>query len=410
MTRRVVITGLGTVNPCGNNVAQTWDNVTHGRSGIAPITNFDATSFQVKVLGEVKGFDPTTAMEAKEVRRTDRYQHLAMAAAKEALAQSGFTVDPNNAERVAVIVSSCIGGGKAFQDNVRVMDAQGPRRINPFMIPMLMSNGAGGLIAIGTGAQGPNYSIASACASGNDSLGQAWLLIRAGVADAAFAGASESTTIEIGVGAFDRTGAMSHRLADTPSPFDKNRDGLCMGEGAALVILEALEHAQARGAHILAELAGYAANGDAHHITAPREDGAVGASAMRKALASAQLNPEEVDYINAHGTGTVLNDQSETVAVKRALGEQAYNVPISSTKSMTGHMMGATGALEAVFCVKAIETGLIPPTINYHTPDPACDLDYVPNTAREKTVNVTMSNAFGFGGHNSVLVIKRFTG
>jgi beta-ketoacyl-acyl-carrier-protein synthase II len=410
MTRRVVITGLGTVNPCGNNVAETWENITHGRSGIAPLTNFDPTHFQVKVLGEVKNFDPTMAMDPKEVRRTDRYQHLAIAAAKEALAQSGFTVNGGDAERVAVIVSSCIGGGKAFQDNVRVMDAQGPRRINPFMIPMLMSNGAGGLIAINTGAQGPNFSVASACASGNDSLGQAWMMIRAGVIDAAIAGASESTTIEIGVGAFDRTGAMSHRTSDTPSPFDKNRDGLCMGEGAAILILEELEHAQARGATILAELAGYAANGDAHHITAPREDGAVGASAMRKALASAQLNPEAVDYINAHGTGTVLNDLSETVAVKRALGEQAYNVPISSTKSMTGHMMGATGALEAALCVKAIETGVIPPTINYHTPDPQCDLDYVPNTAREKTVHVTMSNAFGFGGHNSVVVIKRFTG
>jgi beta-ketoacyl-acyl-carrier-protein synthase II len=410
MTRRVVITGLGTVNPCGNNVAETWDAITQGRSGIAPITNFDPTNFQVKVLGEVKGFDPTTALDAKEVRRTDRYQHLAMAAAKEALAQSGLAVTDGNAERVAVIVSSCIGGGKAFQDNVRVLDAQGPRRINPFMIPMLMSNGAGGLIAIHTGAQGPNFSIASACASGNDSLGQAWLLIRAGVVDAAITGASESTTIEIGVGAFDRTGAMSHRLSETPSPFDKDRDGLCMGEGAAIVILEALEHAKARGAHILGELAGYAANGDAHHITAPREDGVVGANAMRKALASAQLMPADVDYINAHGTGTVLNDQSETTAVKRALGEQAYRIPISSTKSMTGHLMGATGALEAVFCLKAIETGLLPPTINYHTPDPACDLDYVPNAAREAQVNVCLSNAFGFGGHNSVLVLRRFTG
>lgn len=410
MTRRVVITGLGTVNPCGNNVAQTWDNIVHGRTGIAPITGFDATNFQVKVLGEVKGFDPTTVMDPKEVRRTDRYQHLAMASAKEALAQSGLQVNGANAERVAVIVSSCIGGGRAFQENVRVMDAHGPRRINPFMIPMLMSNGAGGLIAIHTGAQGPNFSIASACASGNDSLGQAWLLIRAGIVDAAIAGASESTTIEIGVGAFDRTGAMSHRLSGTPSPFDKNRDGLCMGEGAAILILEELEHAKARGAPILAELAGYAANGDAYHITAPREDGVVGASAMRKALESAQLTPADVDYINAHGTGTVLNDQSETVAIKRALGEQAYNIPVSSTKSMTGHLMGATGALEAVFCVKTIETGLIPPTINYQTPDPACDLDYVPNVAREARVNVCMSNAFGFGGHNSVLVFKRFSG
>jgi beta-ketoacyl-acyl-carrier-protein synthase II len=410
MTRRVVITGLGAVNPCGNTVAETWNNITHGRSGIAPITGFDPTNFQVKVAGEVKNFDAAHFMDPKEVRRTDRYQHLAIASSQQALQQSGLPITEENAERVAVIVSSCIGGGRAFQENVRAMDAHGPRRISPFMITQLMTNGAGGLIAINTGARGPNFSVASACASGNDGLGLAWQMIRAGVIDSAIAGASESTTIEIGVGAFDRTGAMSHRLTESPSPFDKNRDGLCMGEGAAILILEELEHARARGATILAELAGYAANGDAHHITAPREDGLVGASAMRKALESAHLNPEDVDYINAHGTGTVLNDQSETTAVKRAFGEQAYNVAISSTKSMTGHMMGATGALEAVFCVKAIETNTLPPTINYHTPDPTCDLDYVPNTARGKKVNVTMSNAFGFGGHNSVLVIKRFTG
>lgn len=410
MTRRVVITGMGTVNPCGLNVAETWDNISNGRSGVGPLTLFDATQFQVKILGEVKNFDPAQAVGPKEVRRTDRYQQLGMAAAKEAMAHSGLVINEANAGRVAVIVSSAIGGLRAIEDAVRVLDANGPRRVNVFSIPMIMSNGAGGLIAIETGAQGPNFSIASACASGSDGLGTAWQLIRGGVVDAALAGASESTTVDVGVAAFDRLGAMSHRTSGTPSPFDKDRDGIVMGEGAAVLVLEALEHAQARGAEILAELVGYAATGDAFHITAPASDGGAGSTAMRQALAGAGVNVDDVGYINAHGTATPLNDASETVAIKRAFGEQAYRIPVSSTKSMTGHMMGATGALEAILCVQVLRTGILPPTINYQTPDPACDLDYIPNAARQVTVDVVMSNAFGFGGHNSVLVLKRFRG
>ncbi len=410
MTRRVVITGMGTVNPCGLNVAETWDNISNGRSGVGPLTLFDAAQFQVKILGEVKNFDPAQAVGPKEVRRTDRYQQFGMAAAKEAMAHSGLVINEANAGRVAVIVSSAIGGLRALEDAVRVLDANGPRRVNVFSIPMIMSNGAGGLIAIETGAQGPNFSIASACASGSDGLGTAWQLIRGGVVDAALAGASESTTVDVGVAAFDRLGAMSHRTSGTPAPFDKDRDGIVMGEGAAVLVLEALEHAQARGAEILAELVGYAATGDAFHITAPASDGGAGSAAMRQALAAAGANVDDVGYISAHGTATPLNDASETAAIKRAFGEQAYRIPVSSTKSMTGHMMGATGALEAILCIQVLRTGVLPPTINYQTPDPACDLDYVPNTARQAAVDVAMSNAFGFGGHNSVLVLKRFRG
>ncbi len=408
MTHRVVITGLGTINSLGHTVKETWENIVNGVSGVGPITAFDTTNFLVKHACEVKNFDPAKYMDPKEARRRDRYQQLAAAALKEALVSSGLQITEENAHRVAVTVCSAVGGLHTLEMAVLTLAESGPRRISPFAIPMLMSNGASGLVAIDTGAKGPNFSIASACASGADGIGAAWMLIRSGMADAAITGASEATIIDVGVGAFDRVGAMTHRASGVPQPFDKERDGLIMGEGAAILILESFEHAQARGAEILAELAGYAATADAFHITAPAEDGGSGAMAMQNSLRLAELNPEDLDYINAHGTGTPLNDASETVAIKRAFGERAYSIPISSTKSMTGHMMGATGALEAIFCVQAIRTRTLPPTINYRTPDPVCDLDYIPNTAREAKVDVTMSNAFGFGGHNAVLVIKRF--
>jgi beta-ketoacyl-acyl-carrier-protein synthase II len=410
MTRRVVITGLGTVNPTGLSVQESWDNITNGRSGIGPITNFDASEFQVKVAGELKGFDPTRYMEAREARRRDRYQQMAAAAAQEALAQSGLTITDENAGRVAVLVASAVGGIKAFQDAVRAIFETGPRRVNPFTIPMLMPNGAGGLVAIDIGAKGPNFSVASACASANDSMGLAWHLVRSGVIDAALTGGSDATVWEVGIASFDRLGAMSHRTEGVPQPFDKDRDGVVMGEGAGVLVIEALETAQARGANILAELAGYAATADAFHITAPAEDGVNGALAMHQALEAGRLDKHDLGYISAHGTGTPLNDAAETAAVKHAFGEHAYEIPISSTKSMTGHMMGATGAVEAIFCVQAINTSTLPPTINYRTPDPACDLDYVPNTAREAQVDAALSNAFGFGGHNAVLAFRRFTG
>ncbi len=408
MTRKVVITGMGTLNACGLTVAETWDSIRNGRSGIGPLTAFDTTNYLVKLAAEVKNFDPTKFIDVKEARRMDRYQHFAIAAAREALAQSGLEITDENADRVAVLISSAIGGAKAFQDNVRVLDASGPRRVDVFMITKLMSNGAGGLISIQTGARGPNFSVASACASGSDGIGQAWSLIRSGVCDAAIAGASEATIIELGVAAFDRTSAMTHRTDGVPQPFDKERDGLVMGEGAAVLILESEASARARGATILAELAGYAASADSHHITAPSDTGKPGSTAILRALDAAGANPDQVGYINAHGTGTVLNDASETRAVKLALGHHALNVPMSSTKSMTGHCMGMTGALEAILCVNAIRDGVLPPTINYHTPDPECNLDVVPNVAREARVDLTLSNAFGFGGHNSVLAIRRY--
>ncbi|MEW6567090.1 MAG: beta-ketoacyl-ACP synthase II [Chloroflexota bacterium] len=412
MNTRVVVTGMGTVNPLGLTVAESWDHVTRGISGVGPITLFDASDMQVRIACEVPGFDPARYMEAREARRRDRFEQFATASMQEAVSQAGLDFKGEDPERVAVIVSSAIGGIHSIQEAIMTMVTEGPRRISPFAIPMLMSNGAAGLIAIDLGARGPCFSVASACAAAADGIGQAWLLIRAGVVDVAIAGGSEAPITRIGVSAFDRLGALSRRSDDfsqTPAPFDRERDGLVMGEGAALLVLESLEHARARRAPILAELAGYAATADAFHVTAPAEDGAGGATAIEAALRSAGLTPSEVDYINAHGTGTTLNDISETRAIKRALGEHAYRVPVSSTKSMTGHMMGATGALEAIFCVQAIRTGVVPPTIHYHTPDPECDLDYVPNQARQRPVRVALSNAFGFGGHNAVLVFCHYS-
>jgi beta-ketoacyl-acyl-carrier-protein synthase II len=398
------------VNPTGLTVAESWHNIVNGRSGICPITLFDATDYLVRVAGEVKNFEPTRYMDPREVRRRDRFEQFATAASQEALKQSGLAITEENGHRVAVIVSSSIGGIKTFQESVRTVIESGPRRVNPFTIPMLMPNGASGLIAIDTGARGPNFSVASACASANDAIGQAWMLVATGTMDAAITGGSDATVLEIGIAAFDRLGAMSHRTENIPQPFDLDRDGVVMGEGAGVLVIETLEHAQARGAEILAELAGYSATADAFHITAPKEDGIMGSRAMRQAMEAGGISPDQLGYISAHGTGTPLNDAAETKAVKLALGQRAYEVPISSTKSMTGHMMGASGAVEAVFCVQTIRTNTLPPTINYRTPDPDCDLDYVPNTAREARVDAVISNAFGFGGHNAVIAFKRFNG
>ncbi len=410
MTHRVVITGMGTVNPVGLNVHETWDNIANGRSGIAPITNFDTTDYLVKVAGEVKNFDPALYMDGKEARRRDRFEQFATAAAKEAMAHSGLQITEENADRVGVIIGSSIGGLKAFQEAVRTISSSGPRRVNAFTIPMMMPNGGGGLVGIDIGARGPNFAVASACATANDSMGIAWFMVRSGMADAVLTGGSDATIWEAGVASFDRLGAMSHRTENIPQPFDADRDGVVMGEGAGVLVVESLEHAQARGAVILAELAGYGATADAYHITAPNANGLTGAKAMHQALKSAGLNQEDLGYISAHGTGTPLNDAAETAAVKAAFGERAYEIPISSTKSMTGHMMGATGAVEAILCVQALCTNTVPPTINYHTPDPVCDLDYVPNTARELRFDAAISNAFGFGGHNAVLAFKRYSG
>ena len=408
---RVVITGMGTVNPLGITVEESWKNVVNGVSGVGPITLFDPSALNVHFAAEVKGFEPDKYMDAKEARRRDRFEQLGAAAATDALASSGLEITEANAGRIGVLVSSAIGGIKSIQDAVITNYTEGPRRVSPFLIPMLMPNGAAGMIAIDHQIKGPCFSVASACASGLDGIGIAFLMLKAGMIDAALAGATEMTICAVGVAAFDRVGAMSRRNDDysmAPQPFDKNRDGLVMGEGAAVLVLERESDAKARGANILAELAGYGATADAFHVTAPHEHGAGGSAAMRMALDSAKANVDELGYINAHGTGTLLNDQSETRAIKAAFGEMAYKIPISSTKSMTGHMMGATGALEVIFCVQAVCEGVLPPTIHYETPDPECDLDYIPNEAREKKINLAISNAFGFGGHNAVLAIRKY--
>src|SRR5215216_6603109 len=409
---RVVITGMGTVNPLGLAVEESWKNVVNGVSGVGPITLFDPSSLNVHFAAEVKNFVPENYMDSKEARRRDRFEQLGAAAAKDALASSGLEITETNAGRVGVLVSSAIGGIKSLQDAVITNYTEGPRRVSPFLIPMLMPNGAAGMIAIDLQIKGPCFSVASACASGADGIGTAMLMLKAGMIDAALAGAAESTVCSVGVAAFDRVGAMSRRNDDysmAPQPFDKNRDGLVMGEGAAVLVLETESHAKRRGANILAELAGYGATADAYHVTAPHENGEGGAAAMRMALESAGATVDDLGYINAHGTGTSLNDQSETRAIKAAFGEKAYQIPVSSTKSMTGHMMGATGALEAIFCTKVVREGILPPTIHYETPDPECDLDYIPNKAREKNVDLVISNAFGFGGHNAVLAIRKYS-
>ncbi|MFC1936510.1 beta-ketoacyl-ACP synthase II [Chloroflexota bacterium] len=410
MIEKIVVTGTGAVSPVGNNSRQAWENITNGVSGVGPITLFDNSEHLVKVAAEVKEFNPGEVLPAREARRRDRYQHFSAAAVAEAVAQSGLKVTEENAGRVGVVISSAIGGLTSLEENIAGMADDGPRKVSPFFIPMMMSNGGAGLAGIDHGFQGPALSVASACASGQDGIGMAWLMLRAGIADAVITGGSEATITPVAVAAFDRIGATSRKEPGerTPRPFDKERDGLVMGEGCGILILETESHAKERGAEILAELAGYAATADAFHITAPSDEGIGGAKAIKLALETAEVNPDEVDYVNAHGTATPLNDAAETRALKTALGEQAYQTAISSTKSMTGHMMGATGALETVFCVHAVHQNVLPPTINYETPDPDCDLDYVPNEARDASVNVAISNSFGFGGHNAVLVVRAY--
>jgi beta-ketoacyl-acyl-carrier-protein synthase II len=409
---RVVITGLGTINPLGHTVKETWENAVNGVSGVGPITLFDASDWNVKIASEVKNFNPDLYMDFKEARRRDRFEQLAVASMKEALETSGLEINDQTTNRIGVIVSSAIGGLRSMQDNIFTLKDQGFRKVSPFSIAMMMPNGAAGIISIDHGIRGPSFSVASACASGSDGIGVAWMMLRSGMIDAAIAGGSEATVTPVGVGAFDRATAITRNpdWTTNPKPFDKNRDGLVMGEGAALLVMETESHARARGARILAELAGWSSNSDGYHVTSPREDGSGGGLAIMNALDIARINTDEVGYINAHGTATVMNDAAETTSIKFAFGEIAYSIPVSSTKSMTGHMMGATGALEAILSVQAIKEGILPPTINYETPDPVCDLDYIPNQAREKKVRVVVSNAFGFGGHNAVLVFKKYEG
>jgi len=410
MTRRVVVTGMGLISPLGQSVAESWEALLAGRSGIAPLTRFDATDFAVKIAAEVKDWDPSRYMLAKEARKRDRYQQFALAAALQAFRDSGLEITDENRHRTGVIVGSAVGGIDSYYNEVRkLFDTGDPRRITPFGIPMLMVNGGSDLIAIEIGATGPSYTPTSACATGGDCIGHAFDLIRMGRLDRALAGCGEAPIIPIGIAAFDRTGACSHEN-DNPSmasrPFDKDRTGLVFAEGSGVLVLEELESARARGAQIYAEIAGYGATSDAYHITAPEPEGRGPTAAIRLALEDAKLTPDDIDYINAHGTATTLNDIMETKAVKSAFGERAYHMPMSSTKSMTGHAMGATAAFEAIFSILAIRGSVAPPTINLSEPDPECDLDYVPNTAREMPIRHAMSNSFGFGGHNVSLIFK----
>lgn len=406
--RRVVITGTGLVTPLGHNVPDSWAAIIAGQSGFGPFTLLEKRDHEIEGLCEVKAFEAANYLGRKEARRRDRFQQFAAVAANEAMAQSGLLVTDENRQRIGVILGTGVGGIRTLVEQDHIMQEKGARRVSPFSITMIMPNGASGMIAIDHGIQGPTHTVSTACASGNDAIGNAYHFIRMGLIDAALSGGTESILANVALAGFERAGATSKKGSNTPQPFDKDRDGLIVGEGAGVLMLESLEHAQARGATILAEVAGYGQTTDAYHITAPAEGGVGAARAIEIALAAAGLTPADVDYINAHGTATQLNDAGETAAIKRVFGAEAYNVAVSSTKSMTGHIMGATGAIETVFCALAIRDQILPPTINYTTPDPECDLDYVPNVARSGQVKVCLNHAFGFGGHNSVLVIKEF--
>ena len=413
--RRVVVTGMGAVTPLGNDVASTWEAMLAGRSGIGRITLFDPSRVASKVAGEVRGFDPTTVMDRKEVRRNDRYIHYAWASTIEALGDAGLPnpiTDETLAERTGVIIGSGIGGINTMIRDVVEATVDGIERVGPFLVTAMIIDMAAGFVAIQSGARGPNYATVSACASSNHALGDALTIIRRGDADVMIAGGAEAGIGEIPIAAFSAMRALSTRRNDEPEkacrPFDAERDGFVMADGAGILVLEALEHAQARGASIHAELVGYAATDDASHITLPAPGGRGAVGSMRLALDDAGLAPQDVDYINAHGTSTPANDKAETAAIKTVFGERAYDVPISSTKSMTGHMLGAGGGVEAIASILAIRDGCLPPTINLEVPDPECDLDYVPNEARRADVTVAMSNSFGFGGHNATVVFRRW--
>ncbi len=406
--KQIVVTGLGAITPVGNDVPIMWKALIEGRSGVGPITLFDASQMETRFAAEVKGFDAGNWVKRKEARRMDRFTQFAVAAATQAIADAGLELGRENTNRIGVIIGSGIGGIGTLLAEVETMREKGPGRVSPFLIPMMISDTAPGQVAIQFGLKGINLSVVSACASGANAIGEAAEMIRRGVVDVVLAGGAEAGIVPIAIAALGVMGAVSRRN-EAPQkasrPFDAHRDGFVFGEGASVLVLESLEHAQARGARIYAELVGYGSSADAYHITAPQESGEGAAAAMQQALKQAGLKPKEIGYINAHGTSTPLNDKMETAAIKQVFGQHAYHLPISSTKSMTGHLLGAAGALEAIICIKALE-GTIPPTINYETPDPECDLDYVPNMARHIPIQTAMSNSFGFGGHNACLIFK----
>jgi len=409
--KRVVVTGLGMITPLGLDTASSWGALIAGKTGIGNITSFDASKFATRFAAEVKGFEPSNYISRKEARHMDRFAQFAVAASQEALKQADLKVDENNKKDIGVIIGSGIGGLGTLYDQIINMQQNGPDKVNPFLVPMMIADSAAGYISILLGAQGPNFCSTSACSSSADGIGLAYETIKRGDVKIMITGGTEAAVNPIGLAGFIACRALSSRNEwpeEASRPFDMKRDGFVIGEGAAVLILEDLDYAKARGAKIMAEIAAYGASGDAYHITQPREDGTGAAQAMWKALQQAGWRPEEVDYINAHGTSTPLNDKMETRAIKSVFGEHAYKLAISSTKSMTGHLLGGAGALEAAICVLILQYGIIPPTVNYTYKDPECDLDYVPNIARQAVVNKILSNSFGFGGHNAVLAFKRY--
>lgn len=408
--KRVVVTGMGCVSPLGLTLETTWEGAIAGRSGVGPISLFDASDLKTRFAAEVKDFDPQQALGRREARRMDRYTQLAAVAVQEAIAHARLTIDDSNRDRVGILLGTGIGGAGTLVAETRKMAERGPRWVSPHLIPMMLPDAAPGHIAILVGARGPNMSIVTACASGTNAIGEAAEMIRRGAADVMLAGGSEAGVIDVALAGFSVMDALSSRNEDpqrASRPFDLDRDGFVIGEGAAFVVLESEASARARGATPLAEVVGYGTTNDAFHVSAPAENGAGAAACMRLALEDAGLEPHAIEYINAHGTSTKLNDSSETIAIKTVFGEAAYGIPVSSTKSMTGHLLGAAGALEAIFCIQALRTGVLPPTINYETPDPVCDLDYVPNQARRASPRIALSNSFGFGGHNASLILAR---
>ena len=410
MSKKVMVTGLGLVTPIGNQVDITWNNLTNGKSGIDYIKSFDPEEYETKIAAEVKEFDPSEILGRKESKRLDRFSQFACVASKEAVNHSGLDIQNEDATRIGVIIGSGVGGIITITDQHKVLLNRGPKRVSPFLVPMMLGDMASGQVSMMLGAKGPNFSTVSACATGADSIGEAYEMIRRGVIDVAIAGGTEAAVCPIGIAGFNSCMALSTKNENPQSasrPFDKERDGFVLGEGAGIVILESEEHASNRNANVIAELLGYGASSDAHHVTQPHPEGEGASRAMEMALASSKININEIDYVNAHGTSTPLNDKFETISIKNTFGEHAYKIPISSTKSMTGHLLGAAGAIESVISILTINNSVIPPTINYENPDPDCDLNYVPNQSIESDVSKVMTNSLGFGGHNSSLVFGK---
>ena len=411
MNKRVVVTGVGALTPVGVGKESYWSGLMSGKSGVGPITLFDPERFDVKIAGEVKNFDPTAYADRKETRRMDRFVQLGVAAALLAIEDANLKITEHNAERVGVLVGTGVGGLQTLENEIRNLIEKGPNRVSPLLIPMMIADMASGHISILTGAKGPNSTVVTACATGAHAIGDSLEILRRGQADVMICGGTEASITMTAVAGFGNMKAMTSKFNDDPTrasrPFEANRDGFVIGEGAGVLILETLEHAEKRGASIYCEVAGYGMSGDAFHMTQPAPGGEGVARAMKLALADANLAPEQIGYVNAHGTSTPLNDKNETAALKTVFGDYAYKLPISSTKSMTGHLLGGAGAIEAVACALAIQREMLPPTINYETPDPECDLDYIPNVARAARVDAALSNNSGFGGHNAVVVFTR---